>query len=250
MKNHRYRVSTRVLIDQAKTLGRQLEQDIGKERLAALGPFGLPSTFAADLKSRTEALATAEGEQERLKAAYTREAREDRAIAEEGYRYKLAIDARARAHIAQHGDELDLPGRLRFGKLKSARARGVVYELRVVLPEVAALKDQLADVGITTALVEKGWDILKRLGVDQAETAEAKAEREAMTKQVRDEELATTRLLDLLLATDEAYVLGDPEAEPLFRLDLIRAEQARVQASRATRVAARPADPPSFPDDE
>lgn len=249
MKNQRYPVPTRVLIDQGKTTLRDLDLEPFRTRLAALESFGIEAGYRDSLRQATEALEHVEVEQERAKAAYSREAKEDQAIAEEGYRFKLALDARVRAFIAANGDDDDLAGRFRFGQLKSARARGVVYELRIVLPEAEALRDRLASVGVNDELIASGHDILARLGADQQETAAAKSEREALTRRLRAAELELSRHLDRLQRSDEAFALATPDQGPLFRLDLIRAEIARVEAAREARLAARAKDT-ATPDEE
>ncbi|MBI3073998.1 MAG: hypothetical protein HYY84_17965 [Deltaproteobacteria bacterium] len=53
-------------------------------------------------------------------------------------------------------DPHDVAGRLRFGKLHSSRARGVAYELCILLPEVDALKTVLAPFGVNDALATEG----------------------------------------------------------------------------------------------
>lgn len=241
MKQNSYEVSTKVLIAQARTTERELGVEVTKARRVALSRLGIDAdVLKQQLAAATQALEELEAEQERAKAHYLREAREDRALAEEGYRYKLALDARVRAYIARHGDQDDLRGRFRFGHLRSARARGVVYELRAVLPEAEMLLPKLKDVGVDEALVAKGYDILSRLAKDQDETAEAKGQRQELTRKVREGEKQVSRLLAQLVAADEAVALENPSEGRVFRLDVIAAERGRIRAAREARATAMP----------
>lgn len=239
MKNSAYEVPTKVLLAQARSTLRELAIDATAPRRAALKELGIDAeNFTAELQSATDALQEIEAEQERAKAHYQHEASEDRAIAEEGYRYKLALDARVRAYIATNGDDDGLRNRFRFGQLRVARARGVTYELRIVLPEAQAFKDKLAAVGVDDAFIQKGYDILARLDADRQETTQARAQREKLTRQVREGELRLSRLLAQLVAADEALAVATPAEGRVFRLDLIRAELGRIEAAREERLAA------------
>lgn len=241
MKKRSFEVPTKVLIAQARAVVRDLKVEGTQDRRAALASVGVDAAvLGQELDAATRTLEELEAEQERAKAGYLREAREDQAIAEEGYRYKLALDARLRAYIARHGDDDDVSGRFRFGHLKSARARGVIYELRVVLPEVDAMQGKLADVGVDAAFVARGHDILARLSADTSETADAKDARQTLTRGVRAAEMQVSRLLAQLVAADEAIALESASEGPVFRLDIIRAEVGRVRAARDSRVAASP----------
>lgn len=248
MRTTAYQVSTKALCAQGRQMVRALQAEGTRARREALSSVGID---AAELTNKivaaTEQLESLEAEQERAKEAYLQEAREDRAIVEEGYRYKLSLDARARAYIAAHGDEDNLPGRLRFGHLTRARARGVIYELRAVLPELPALTDKLASVGIDDAFIAKGWDILARLQADKQETEEAKQARMRLTKAVRAGELALSQLLHQLDAADEAITLETPAEGRVFRLEIVEAERARMVA--AQKMAEAPLDVPVLDED-
>jgi hypothetical protein len=210
--------------------------------------------FTPDLKQAMEDGLGAEAEQERLKQRYLEEAKDDQGVAEEGYRWMLQLSAKARHAMAadEAGKLPDLAGRLRFGKTRVPRMRGVLYNLRVVLPELDELKAELKPYGVDEAFIARGKDILKRAGVERAETAAVKAERERMTRQVRDAELRISRLLHRLDTADAAAAMERPEARRYFTLQLIRTEQARLEAERAVRELQRPAgsDGATATDDE
>ncbi len=241
MKARSYEVPTKVLIAQARATENALGASATKPRRDALATVGIDANALKDLlAAETTKLEKLEADQERAKNTYSRETAEDRAIAEEGYRYKLALEARTRVYIASHEDDDDLRGRFRFGHLRVARARGVVYELRAVLPEVELMSDRLSAVGIDAAFVARGHDILARLHVEQAESAEAKKERERLTKAVREGELIVSRLLARLVAADEAIALERPAEGTAFGLDIIAAELGRQKAARDARTTANP----------
>lgn len=235
-------VPTRVTIAQGDVSLAALKAPANRERVEALARVGWKAAEKIPLLEATlEELKQLEAEQERKKQAYLVEARQDRALAERGYRWKLKLEAMARVYLAGNDDEDDIAGRLRFGHLRVARARGVAHELHIVLPEAEALRDKLEPHGVTQAFLDEGMQILHDLGVEREETAEAKAERQKLTKKVRKKELELAQLLDELVAADEAVALLEPEEGPVFSLDVIRAEEARVEAARRLRVVAHPA---------
>jgi hypothetical protein len=238
MRKSRFDVPTVVLVDQGRTIYRQLITVANKPRLKLLETFGIDGGFAGRVGQVVEELATLDAEQERAKAAYTKEAKEDQALAEKGYRFKLKLDARVRAYMAAHDDDDNLAGRFRFGQLRVARARGVLNELRIVLPEAMALSSKLQGFGVTDAFLAEGQEIVVGLG-GASESAAAKQAREKLTQQVREKELELGQLLDRLRQADEAVALDDPAEAPVFRLDLIKAEVRRVKAAREARLAAR-----------
>ncbi|MBI5495259.1 MAG: hypothetical protein HY904_09520 [Deltaproteobacteria bacterium] len=236
-----FEVSTSVLIDQARTTLRAFQAPEDAPRVAELAPEGLKAQeFKADLDKAAKELETVEADQERAKQAYQKEADEDQAVAEEGYRWVLRTHAKARSYLSDvDSDPDDIPGKLRFGHLRSARARGVKYEMLVLLPEVTALAGKLTGVGAGPEFVAEGQDILRRLGVELQETADAKAKREALTRKVRRQEIVTSRVLRKLVAADEAASLARPERAPAFRLDVINAELGRLAAQHEARLVAR-----------
>lgn len=239
MKSRSYEVPTKVLIAQARATHDTLAAPATKPRRDALTSVGINAdALKNELATETKKLEQIEAEQERAKSAYSRETAEDRAVAEEGFRYKLSLEARTRAYIAARGDQDDLRGRFRFGHLRLARARGVIYELRAVLPEVELMSDRLAEVGIDAAFVARGHDILARLQVEKTESVEAKKERERLTKGVREGELVVSRILARLVAADEALAFEHAEQGTMFGLDIIAAELGRQRAARAARATA------------
>src|SRR5690349_8601407 len=106
MKTAAFAVPTKTLIAQGQVTLNEWLAPSTAERRRELGGVGLSERFEEELRAALGELTDTEVRQERKKAEYVREAREDQAIAEEGYRYKLSLEARARAHIAAHGDEL------------------------------------------------------------------------------------------------------------------------------------------------
>lgn len=237
-----FEVSTKVLVDQGQATLRQLESPQLVGALADLAQEGLvASAFTAALKSEVDSLAKLEADQERAKGAYEREAAQDRALAEQGYAWVLRTHAKVRTYInlVPEAASQDLPSRLRFGHLRSAKARGVVYELRILLPELKALAPQLARVGIDDAYLAVAEKLLTDLAADQKETEDARQHRMTLTANVRKGETEVSRLLNQLQAADAAACLANPTRGPAFGLDVLKAELGRLEAERAARVAAR-----------
>ncbi|MCP4498451.1 MAG: hypothetical protein GY822_00595 [Deltaproteobacteria bacterium] len=102
-------------------------------------------------------------------------------------------------------------------------------------PEMERFKDQFSSVGINDAFIQKGKDLLADLEKERGESEALQVERIEVTKQVNDTELAISRLLSRLAAADEIVCLEDIEAEPVFRLHVIRTEKARADAENEAR---------------
>lgn len=242
MKENRFSVPTRVLISQGQAILSQLGAPANAARLQALAGFGIVGQkLAGELQEALAKLIAAKTEQERTKGDYLSETKSDQTLAESGYRWKQRLDARVRVYIAEHGDAEDLAGQFRFGKLPAPRARGVLSELRVVLPEAQEYAEKLAPYGVTAAFIAEGQAIADALG-GAKESDSVLAERKVRTKAVHHAEVKLAQLLDRLRAADEAYAIDEPAEGTLFRLDLIRAEQARVRAAREAAQAARGED--------
>lgn len=240
-----YDVSTKVLIDQARLTHSELQAQANKPGLGALQSVGFEAQpFITDLGKSSAILRKVESSQERVKAIYLKEAKEDRDFAERGYRWILRLHSRIRSFLAENpeADEYELRTRFRFGKIRIARARSVVYELRILLPEVAMMLTELSDVGVTKAFYKEGEEILSGLVTDREETAEVKAEREKFTRKVRKAEIKISRLLRRLELADIAAALEKPEGKRWFPLDIIRTEQGRVKAAHDAREQALPPD--------
>jgi len=248
-KQTSYNVPTKVLLEQARITLDQLTAPANADALAALDAQGLATgTFVADLRRATSETAEFEVTQERLKEKVLANAKDDQAAAEQGYRWVLRLQGKARHYLATvENDPHDVAGRLRFGELRSARARGVAYELRILLPEVDAVKNVLAPFGVNDALIAEGRAILDKLGVERAESAAARSEQEKATGELRKAEVALARLLDRLVAADEAAAMDRVEVGPRFPLDIIKTERARVEAARQARLVARPAPTTASP---
>lgn len=243
-------VSTKVLIEQARSSSNQLKAPSMREGRDGVAAEGLKvETFQADLDQAIEDGQNAEATQERLKQKYLHEAHQDQALAQQGYRWVQRLQSKSRFAEASMAENLELPSRLRFGKLRSARARGVIYHLRIILPELETLRAQLAPFGIDEAFIAQGYKILADLGVERAETAEAKAEREDMTRQVRKAEKRLDQLLTQLDAADQAAALARPDARRFFSLEIIKAEMARQNAETTLREAPLPSEVVSSPID-
>jgi len=243
-RSTRFDVPTKVILDQCRVVIDTLSATANAGWVAELKGQGLdPNDFVRSLRGAHEETMIADTEQERLKDECLRETRENQAVAEEGYGWIQRVQARGRQYLAgEEVDRAEVAGRLRFGKLHAARSRGVIYEMRLILPELAALKAEMKPYGLTDALIAEGKEILKRLGAEHAETAEVEAKRERATEKIRAVELKLTRLLDRLVAADEGAALERPENEVHVRLDLIAAERGRVEGMRRARLAKQPAN--------
>lgn len=243
--NRPYDVSTKVLGDQSRLTHGELNAPANKSGLDALESVGLDlPSFIPELGSATEKLQKFEARQERAKSELLRELKEDRGLGEKGYRYLLRLHSRIRMYLSENpaADEYVLRNRFRFGQVKNANARGIVYELRVVLPEVRKMLEELKGVGVNEKFLNEGKQILKQLGIDRDETAEVKAEQEKLTREVRESEIEVARLLRRLELTDEAAALEHPEGKRWFPLDIISVERGRIEAAREERVAPIPED--------
>ena len=234
-----YDVSTKVLMDQARLTHSELNAPANKA-LESVG-LDLPS-FINNLGTATEKLQKFEAGQERAKTELLRELKEDRGLAENGYRWLLRLQSRIRIYLSENptADEYVMRNRFRFGKVKNASARAIVYELRIVLPEVQKMLEELKGVGIDEKFFNEGKKILKQLGIDRDESAEAKADQEKMTREVREAEIKVSQLLRRLVLTDMSAALEHPEGKRWFPLDIIATEMGRIQAELDARVAPIP----------
>ncbi|MCP4504750.1 MAG: hypothetical protein GY822_33005 [Deltaproteobacteria bacterium] len=235
MKKVKYSVATPILLAQGEALVRQLNAPATAPRRELLKSVGIADAFANELKDATSGLFDLEGKQERMKSTVSNETREDREAAEAGYRFKLALDGRVRTYLAKHDENEDYAQTFRFGKMRSPRARGVAYELRMVLPEAEMRVSKLAAVGIDTAFIEKGKAILAKLDDERQETFKVREERKVLTKQLEDAELVLSRLMSELVAADDVVSLEHLDEEPLFVLNVIRTEEARLEAAANVR---------------
>lgn len=247
MPAHSYDVPTQVLLDQGRVTLDELRASANRPGVEALEGLGFDvATVTSDLETALARASAAEAEQERAKAAYLTEADEDRAVAEQGYRWVQRLHARVRLYGAENPETsaYEYRSRFRFGQLRVARARSVVYELRILIPEAEAQKAKLAAVGVNDAFIAEATQILDRLAAGRQETAGVRANRETATRAVREAEGHLSDLLHRLELADEAAALETPEAHRWFTLDIIAAERGRVEAAYQARVAARPADAP------
>lgn len=235
-----FEVSTKVIIDQAEAIVTAMNLPDHAQAVASLEREGLPKGFVEQLNVATRDLIRAESDQERIKTEYLRETKEDQALAERGAKWVKRLQAKARVYLAtQERDTLDLAGQLRFGQLKNARSRGVTYELRILIPEA---HEHQALLGLDTAFIVEGHDILRLLGIDLKETADVKAQRKTMTERVRAGELLVTRLLGQLRAADQAAALERDDEKLAFPLSIIATEIARAKAAGERRKAAEGLD--------
>ncbi len=243
MKKTAYNVPVACLTDQLRTTLDELAAEANADRVKALAEFGIDGPkFTKKLLGAYDTLVAAESNQERTKGDYDAETDEERLVAEQGYRWKLRLDARVRCYIKQHGDKDDLAGQFRFGELHAPRARGVRNELLIALDECKEHAAKLAPFGVTAAFVGEGKALLAKLGATTPSTA-TKAKRGKQTRGVRKSALAASQLLAQLLAADEAYALDHEDETVAFRIDLIRAEEGRIRAARQARLAAKQVSP-------
>ena len=141
-----------MLLDQGRVTLDELRAGANRPGVEALERLGFnAATVTSDLETALARASAAEADQERAKAAYLTEADEDRALAEQGYRWVQRLQARVRLYGAGNPEASAYEYRslFRFGQLRAARARSVVYELHRI-PEAEAQKAKLAAVGSTT----------------------------------------------------------------------------------------------------
>ncbi len=113
----------------------------------------------------------------------------------------------------------------------------VLNELRIAIPEATEHQAKLAPYGVSPAFIAEGQKLAEALGGSRESDA-VLAERKAKTKGVAAAELRVSRLLDRLRKADEACATEEAGEAPVFRLDLIRAQVARVKAIREAAQAA------------
>lgn len=234
-RTYTFPVSTLVLIDQAEATVIAMNLPDNAEAVASLEKEKLPTGFSTWLNEETRELINAESLQERLKAEYLRETKEDAVIAELGVKWIKRLQAKGRAYLSkQETDDIDLAGQLRFGQLRNAANRGVTYELRILIPEA---HEHQALLDLDPVFIAEGHDILRNLGIDLKETADVKSQRKTMTDRVRKAELTVSRLLGQVKAADEAAALDRPDGRLAFPLTVIATEVARAKAQTARRKA-------------
>ncbi len=239
MRQTAFAVPTRVLLAQAEELLRQLKAEVNAKRVLALGDFGVDGPkFTKALAVTHAELVGAETAQEGAKGDWGAGIVDDHGRAEAGFRWIGRLHNRVRNHIAEHGDKEDLAGQFRFGKLPVARTRGVVNELRLLLPECAEHAAKLKPFGVTVAFVAQGQKLLDAMAGKSAGGAAMDVVRDR-TRDVRKAELKLSQHFERLVTADESVAEESADEAPLFRLDLVRAELARVEAVRAARLAAQ-----------
>lgn len=230
-----FEVSTKTLIAQGNYTLNQMNASGNREGLDGLAAVGVnPGRAASDLANAVNTAATVESKQERAKIQYLREAREDRQAAREGYHWTLQLNARIGifATINPELDYSELSQRFRIGRLHNARARGVIYHLRIVLPELerfvreSGLEEELG------AFLRQGQAVLEKLAEERTESAEARSLREQLTREVRDAEERLSRALATIDAADQAAAMLAPDNHRWFTLDIIKAATARTEAAR------------------
>ncbi len=251
-----FEVPTNVLLEQGRATLGLLEADDTLRGRQALTSIRFDVTgFIDNLRGAIAEGEVAEAEQERAKALVTREHQEDRSLAEAGFRWILRLQARVRRYLVaskKASDAEDLRGVFRFGKLRRARARGVLYELRILIPEAEEQQQTLAPFGLDEAFIEEGRNLLVALGAERSETTAAIAKRNQLTRKVQAAEERLSSLLSQLEQADHTAALETPDARRWFPLDVIASEVGRVNAAREAREAARaPQDPgPDAKDDD
>ena len=238
MKETRFPVPTKVLSSQCQTISNQLIAPANADRVKGLAEFGFDAAkFGKEFAAAVAELTQAKTDQEGTKGDYLSDAGLDQVTADLGFKWKHRLDARVRVYIGEHGDAEDLAGQFRFGKLPAARARGVLTELRIVLPECKEHAAKLKPYGVTDAFVAEGQKLADKLGGTKESTQSLEL-RKKQTKALHAVELKVSRMLDRLRTVDEAYAEEHEDQAPVFRLDLIRTELARVKALREARQAA------------
>ena len=192
-----FNVPTVVLLDQAKAVLDEFRSPSTADIRHYMREAGFdPDRLADDLRRAYERGHQLEAAQERAKQLVREEREEDRLAAEQGFQWIRRLHARLRLADAEGAlDHVDVGRRFRFGHLPAARVRGVVYELRILMPLVHQLGDSLADYGVDAAFRREGDLRLAAVVRDRAETIDAQAERERLTEAVREAEAELVRLL-------------------------------------------------------
>ncbi len=240
MRETAYPVPTRVLLAHAEVLLRQLKAEVNTKRVADLAEFGLEGTeFTKQLVAANAALVGAETAQEGAKGDWGAGIVDDQGRAEAGFRWIGRLHNRVRNYVKAKGNHDDLTGQFRFGKLPAPRSRGVVNELRLLLPECKEHAEKLKTFGVTAKFVAEGQMLLDGMAGKSAAGAAMDVVRNR-TGDVRDAELKLCQLFERLVTADESVAEETATEAPLFRLDLVRAEMARDAAMRAARQAAQP----------
>jgi|GEM_PF-1899378 len=235
--------ATKLIIAQARASLAALDAHRGSSRRQALEGIGIGDDFASRLQGATTDLIDAKAQQERLQVdaevAYDELSEE----AERGYRYLQGFWARLHVLEAQGDVDMhDIRRRFVVGDVRRARARGVLFALKVVLPEMADARDLLARVGVDDDYIEHGYAIVEALGAERKESADLVKARMDTTRNVQTAEDAVLQLLHQLAYADEAIALEIPDEGPIFDLKLLHTERRRVEAEREARVMAQPSD--------
>lgn len=224
-----FNVPTAVLLDQAAFTLDELRAAASAPIRDALRASGFDvDDYITRLSAAIDAGNTLEAEQERAKAAVDQEREEDRALAQQGYRWIQRLHARLRMAEARGAmPGTNLGRRYRLAALRRPRVRGVLYKLRILLPELAGDLAALHGFGVTRALYAEGQHILDALTQDRRETAAAISTREQLTVQVREIEATITALLRELRAARDIAALDTGRTLTGFSLQILRAYNAR-----------------------
>lgn len=231
-----FRVPTKVLIAQGEATAFAMKLADNAEALGRLEKEGLPKNLAERIEASTQALISAEVEQERAKAQSLRQRKFDRALADQGFLWVKRLHARGRMYLATQGsDTIDMAEQLRFGQTKNKNVRGAVYALRDLVPEAG---EQQAVLALDDAFLTEGAETLRKLGVSMKATALALKNQQAITAQVRAGDVALSQLLDQVRIADEAASLAAPQGQATFPLTIVFTELARIRAAAARKKAA------------
>ncbi|MCP4501875.1 MAG: hypothetical protein GY822_18105 [Deltaproteobacteria bacterium] len=233
--------TTAVVIAQAEEIIGLLQANAHQARLESMTKLGLSPNFIESFKDAFSALVAAESNQEGIKTDALDAYDASSNIAEAGYRYLLAFWSRVRIlETLADRPTGNLNRRFLVGKVRGARARGVLQTLRLVVPEMEEAASDLLQVGVDDAFLARGNSLIADLSGQRRETADIIATRIAATKTVLAAEDEVLRLLRQLRFADEAVAYETPQAGLAFELVVFRTENARNLAEREARMAAQP----------
>ncbi|MCP4504187.1 MAG: hypothetical protein GY822_30050 [Deltaproteobacteria bacterium] len=222
---------TRVLVAEGEAQIRSLCSEYTQERRDAMNAIGLDTAaLAATLEAAIDALKQAKAMQEMAKVDLRVEHIQDRNLAEQGYRFKLATDARIRAYLLLHPEHEEMRPAFRIRKLRGPRPQPVLSELHNTLAELANHQERLVEVGIDDDYLRAGHKLVELLHRNKEETHQALVDQKAATAHLRDLEQTVSDVFRKLTAFDKAVVAEAPDVERMFNLYIIKTEIRRVRA--------------------
>lgn len=232
-RNTPFEVPIKVLLEQGRvTLQELTHQDLA--HMETLERVGItPGVFCTELEGAIAQLKDALLLQDRAKKATSLHQRQDSLLARQGYQWVQRLHARARVYLDSHPQQREeLVKRLRFRSLHGPRAQGVLKELRVLLPEVDALRTTLGETRLEAAHVVEGQRLLERLEKSLGETAAARKQQQSHTREVRKAAVKLSAVLARLRMGEQAAAVESSGNHSPLRLELIGAATAQRKSRR------------------